>query len=162
MSKKPELTQAFVNELFDYSDGELRWKKNWSDKARIGKKVGCIKNGYLGLKINKFDYRVHRIIFLMHHGYMPKFIDHKDGNPLNNKIENLRACTLSENNYNSRKPITNSSGMKGVRKKRSFWVVEFWVNGKPMYFGTYKDKELAELVCIEARNKYHGEFARYE
>jgi hypothetical protein len=155
------LTQEKAHELFEYKDGELFWKINWSDKAKKGKKVGCIKNGYFGLKINTKDYRVHRVIYLMHHGTMPKMIDHKDGNPLNNKIENLRECTNSQNNYNSKIPKTNTSGMKGVRKKRNHWIVEFWINGKPTWFGSYKEKELAELVCIEARKLHHKEFARH-
>jgi hypothetical protein len=155
------ITQELVNTIFEYKDGELFWKVNWSDKARKGKKAGAIKNGYFSLKINKKDYRVHRIIYMMHHGYMPKIIDHVDGNSLNNCIENLRECTHSQNNYNSKLPSTNTSGMKGLRKKRNRWAVEFWIDGKPKWFGSYKDKELAELVCIEARNLYHKEFARY-
>lgn len=155
------ITQEEAVKLFEYKHGELFWKIDWSDKARKGKKVGCMKNGYLGLKINKKDYRVHRIIYLMHHGYMPEFIDHIDGNPLNNNVENLRECTKSQNNYNSKIPSTNTSGMKGLKKKGRRWAVEFWIDGKPKWFGSYKEKELAELVCIEARNLYHKEFARY-
>ena len=155
------LTQEKANELFEYKDGELFWKIDWSDKIRKGRKVGCIKNGYWHLKVNFKDYRLHRVIYLIHHGFMPNLIDHKDGNPLNNKIENLRECTNSQNNYNSKIPVTNTSGMKGLRKKRNRWIVEFYIDGKPRWFGSYKEKELAELVCMEARNLHHKEFARY-
>jgi len=165
MSEKDKLiTKEKLNEIFFYDDGVLYWKQKVSDKVLVGNPVGCIRKGYLGTKINKIDYRNHRLIFMMHHGYLPKIVDHIDGNTLNNKIENLREATFSGNSCNSRKHKTNTSGKKGVvwKKERDKFKVELWVKGKPKFFGYYKDFELACLVSDEARSKYHKEFARYE
>lgn len=165
MSGKDELiSKDFLWSIFNYADGVLYWKVKWSDKIVVGSKVGYLRKGYLGTKINKIDYRNHRLIYMMHHGYLPKIIDHIDGNPLNNKIENLREATFSGNSCNSRMSKTNKSGCKGVcwKKDRNSWKVEMYVSGKPKFFGYYKDFELACLVANEARSKYHKEFARYE
>ena len=164
MSKEDSITKEFLHEIYQYKDGILYWKKKVTDKVVVGSPVGNIKNGYLGTKINKVDFRNHRLIFMMHKGYFPKIIDHIDGNPLNNKIENLRDATQSGNSQNSRKPITNTSGKKGVcwKKDKQKFKVELYVNNKPKFFGYYKDFELACLVSDEARSKYHKEYARYE
>ena len=164
MSKDELISKEFLHQLFEYKSGVLYWKVKWSDKVVVGSPVGYIKDGYLGTKINKIDYRNHRLIFMMHHGYLPKIIDHIDGNPLNNCIENLREATHSGNSCNSRKPHTNTTGKKGVcwKKDKNKYKVEIWVSNKPKFFGYYKDFELACLVADEARNKYHKEFARHE
>jgi hypothetical protein len=59
-------------------------------------------------------------------------------------------------------PTNNTSGIKGVcwHKSTNRWYVQLQVNKKMKYLGIYEDIELAELVAIEARAKYHGEFAR--
>jgi len=163
MGKDEIISKEFLHQLFEYKDGVLYWKIKWSDKVVVGNPVGHIKNGYLGTKINKIDYRNHRLIFMMHHGYMPKIIDHIDGNPLNNKIENLREATSSQNGYNKKISKANTSGKKGVcwKKDKSKYKVELTINSKPTFLGYYKDYELACLVADEARNKYHGEFANH-
>ena len=58
---------------------------------------------------------------------------------------------------------SNTSGVKGVswRRKSKKWTVRVTVDGEYKSFGSYDDLELAELVAIEARNKYHKEFANH-
>jgi hypothetical protein len=109
-------------------------------------------------------YRLHRVIFFMHHGYLPDVIDHIDGDILNNKIENLRPATHTQNMRNTKLSSRNNSGVKGVNwdKKSNKWRVHISVDGKTKTFGRFKDMELAELIAIEARDKYYGEFARHK
>ena len=157
------ITQDYVKQLFEYRDGVLYWKVSVG-RAKVGKKAGNLSgNGYFALGLNKKYYLIHRIVFLMHHGNLPKFIDHVDGNPLNNKIENLRSATFSQNQQNKKLSEKNTSGVKGVswHKSTNKWEVQFSVNKKHKYFGLYDDLELAELVAQEARNKYHGAFANH-
>jgi hypothetical protein len=153
------LTQELVQSLFEYRDGELFSLKKCSLVARY-----ALKAKYKRTLINGKQYLIHRIVFLYHYGYLPKCVDHIDGNPLNNKIENLREATTSQNQHNSKKPITNKSGIKGVswHKSANKWFVSLKIQRRKFYFGLYKDIELAELVAIEARNKYHGNFARHQ
>ena len=158
------ITQELVKELFDYRDGQLYWKKTTSKRSIAGNLAGYLsKRGYWRVSIDYKHYYTHRIIFLMFHGHLPKLLDHIDSNPLNNKIENLRAATSAENVRNSKLRKNNTSGVKGVSwsKLHKKWRVEVMVDGKTHRLGLFKDLELAQLVAQEARNKYHKDFANH-
>jgi hypothetical protein len=90
-------------------------------------------------------------------------VDHKDCNPINNRWDNLRSCSSSENQHNRLLSINNTSGTKGVcfHKKYKMWNVQLNVKGKRLYLGSFVDFELAELVVTEAREFYHGAYARH-
>lgn len=155
-----------VSKLFEYRDGKLYCKSKTnqkSNKRKIGEEVGGL-NGqdYLVTKIHYKTYFVHKIIFLMHHGYIPQIVDHIDGNTLNNNIKNLRAVNLSQNQHNRTIDKRNTSGYKNVSwcKRTKKWQVNLACNNKKIAFGRFEDIELADLVAQEARDKYHGEFAR--
>jgi hypothetical protein len=157
------ITKEELNNLFDYVDGNLIWKINARSNHVKGSKAGCIKgSGYIYIKINNKLYLAHRLIFLMHHGFLPKCIDHIDGNKTNNKIENLREATNQENQYNRKLSKNNKSGIKGIswNKLVKKWQIYLSINGKNISFGFFDDLELAELIINEAREKYHGKFAR--
>lgn len=157
------ITQQRALELFDYQNGSLFWKVKPAKQIAIGSEAGCKNShGYCVVRADGVLYGVHRIIFLMHHGHLPKYIDHADRNPLNNRIENLREASASENAYNKVAQSNNRSGCKGVRwhKQIKHWCVEIQVNKVKKYLGIYKDLELADLVAQEARDLYHGNFAR--
>lgn len=96
-----KLTQELVRHLFDYQDGVLYWKNPTHKTVKPGTKAGCLNGqGYIQVGIQGFFVKAHRIIFVWHHGYEPKEIDHLDRNRRNNRIENLRECTRSENMKN--------------------------------------------------------------
>jgi hypothetical protein len=160
------ITQELVKSLFDYKDGVLYWKIKQAHCIKIGNLAGTldISTGYYRVPIYKKLNRTHRIIFLYHHGYLPNFVDHIDGNKTNNKIENLRPITKSQNAMNKKIGTNNTSGTKGVmwHKRDKKWFVQVRVNSKCHSFGYYDNKELAELVAIEATNKLHQEFSAYK
>jgi hypothetical protein len=158
------ITQEEVKELFEYKDGQLFWKNPKSNRCKHGQLAGSIgKRGYWRVCINYKQHYQHRLIFLMFHGHLPQILDHKDGNPLNNKIENLREATAAENLRNSKLRKNNTSGVKGVSwsKLHKKWRAVVMVNGVNHRLGLFKDLELAQLVAEEARNKYHKEFAKH-
>ena len=156
-------TQQQVKELFNYQeDGYLTWAVNIR-RARIGNKVGIIHtNGYLRTRVNGLLQSNHRLIFLWHHGYMPKIVDHIDGNKLNNKIDNLRVANNTQNQQNAKINIKSTSGYKNVSlcPQTKKWAVKISVDGLRKTIGRFDDVELADLVAQEARKKYHKEFAR--
>lgn len=102
---------------------------------------------------------LHRLILNPKEGL---FVDHIDGNPLNNKLENLRECTHQQNIMNQKLRKDNTSGHKGVgwcnRKKR--WRSRIHVDGKDVHLGYYQDKESAISSRLSAERKYFGEFKR--
>ena len=158
-----ELNQKLFRQLFDYRDGELYWKVHQGSQTP-GSIVGCSNGIRKVCLINKTQHYLHRVIYCWHYGEFVGQVDHIDGNPLNNKIENLRLATSTQNNHNRRINRNSSSKVKNVywNKQASKWgVLISGVFNKRKFFGYYADKELAELVAIEARNKYHNQFARH-
>lgn len=159
------LQQSDALKLFEYRDGKLYCKEKTSKKSKnvIGQEIGHINpSEYLRTKIKYKEYFIHKIIYLMHHGYMPQIVDHIDGNRQNNKIENLRAVNLSQNQHNRGVDGRNTSGYKNVSwcKRTNKWQVSIGIINKRIHFGRFDDIELADLVAQEARNKYHGQFSR--
>lgn len=159
------LEQELLHELFEYRDGLLISKASRANnKVKKGDVVGCLtKNGYLKTQIGAKEYLVHRIIFLMHTGFLPEYVDHIDGNPLNNRIENLRVATNQQNSYNSKKSKANTSGVKGVSwsMARSRWEAKIQESGKTIHLGRYINIQDAENAVRLYRIKHHGEFAKH-
>lgn len=162
------MTQAAVlaqrlHELFEYRDGNF-YRKNSVQGHKAGNKSNfVVDNGYEKLFVDGKKYRQHRMVFLYHNRYIPQFIDHINGIRCDNRIENLRPATKSQNRMNVGLTAQNTSGIKNVMwmKKSKCWRVQVKpVNQKPFVYET-KDIELAELVAIEARAKFHGEYANH-
>ena len=159
------ITQEFLSELFEYKDNQLYWKVDRIANRLKGKPAGCLDGrGYLQTKIKNVLYKNHRLIFMMQHGYVPGIIDHVDGNPLNNKIANLRPATISQNAMNAKVYCTNKSGVQNVswHKKAKKWEVKLQIKGKRIHFGAFDDIELAVAVAKAIRNKHYKEFAGYQ
>ena len=155
------INQQLFHNFFKYKEGNLYWKISPSPSVNAGDVVGHITHqGYARTSVGRKKYLVHQIIFFMHYGYFPKCIDHIDGNKLNNLIDNLRESTFSQNQYNSKLPKHNTSGIKGVSWNTNLqkWVVRMNHNRKT-YQRCVQDLELAELVAIEMRSKLHGSYA---
>ena len=94
----------------------------------------------------------------------PKGIDtdHRDRNGLNNQRYNLRKCTRTQNNANSKKRINNTSGIKGVcwDKNNNKWFAQIQLHGKMIFLGRYTDKKKAAAAYAAAARKYFKKFAR--
>lgn len=158
------LTQSRCLELLEYRDGDLYWKVYRGRLAEAGDHAGSpAKDGRLRLKIDGKLHLNHRIVFLMFNGYVPEYLDHIDGDCTNNRIENLRPATKSENNRNVGIRKDNTSGIKGVHwnKRDKKWQAQIQIEGKRTCLGYFDDLELADLVAIEARNKHYKEFANH-
>ena len=153
------LTQDKAKELFEIKDGVLFWKTT-------GKKAGGtngVKAPYFRVCVNKVRYMVHKVVYLIHYGYMPEFVDHIDGNIKNNVIDNLRDSTRSQNALNKKMRIDSMTKVKNVTRDKTTgkYKILLTVNKARKCFGSYEDLELAELVAIEAQSKFYGAFASY-
>jgi hypothetical protein len=151
------------NTLFEYKDGALFWKVDRKSNKLKGKPVGAINGkGYFETKLNGKSFKVHRIIYAMHHGYLPEVVDHIDGNRTNNRIDNLRVATPGENKYNQKVYKNNTSGAKGIfwNEKHKKWRTQINYSGKRKCLGSFDDfNEACEFVAL-ARDMVHGTFAR--
>ena len=156
------LTQADLLEMFEYRDGNLVWKKHRTRKL-VGKNVGYVQtNGYTRINLKSGIYYLHRLIFLYHFGRWPtNQIDHIDGNPKNNCIENLREATNSQNNHNKAKPTNNTSGYKGVSycKAAKKWETYITIDRKRKYLGLFECPKEAAKHVSQQRSNHLVEFA---
>ncbi len=105
--------------------------------------------------------RLHR--FLLGH---PKnqVVDHINGNTLDNRKSNLRACSTKENVRNSKTPKNNTSGYKGVTWKpsKNKYRAFIKVDRKQIHLGYFDDPQKAHEAYKVAAVEHHGEFARFE
>jgi hypothetical protein len=158
------MNQQTLLKNFRYEDGNIiRLNKLGGQPAGAiaGWVTTCNSRQYKKMSLNRKTVYVHHAIFLYHHGYLPKYIDHIDNNPLNNKIENLRPSTQSQNLGNSRIRRNNTSGYKGVtfRKDTGKWQAAVMINAKHISLGSHVTKEEAYEAYIAGSKKYFGEFA---
>ena len=86
-------------------------------------------------------------------------IDHINRDKLDNRKENFRHVTKSENRINSKTRTNNTSGVQGVRFEQGKWRVRISVNGKYLHLGMFDDFDVAVKTRLEAKKKYYGEFA---
>ena len=89
-----------------------------------------------------------------------EYVDHINGNKLDNRRSNLRLCTQSQNLCNQRLRSDSSTKVKGVSWNKFSKKFEAYinVNKKRIYLGLFPTLELAKIARHEASIKYHGEF----
>ena len=149
MNTKSHVTCALLHHFcyYDSSSGELILQYNWGNKRKAGALLGSRrKDGYKEVMIYGSRFLVHHLIWLYFHGELPaQEIDHIDGNPWNNKIENLREASHKENLRNTKKHKNNTSGFTGVyfNKATGRWQAYAKVNYRANYIGLFDSPEEA-------------------
>ena len=165
------LTAGKLRELVSYdpADGGLRWIASPNSRAPAGSVAGSVwtnpRDGkqYRRIRIGSRLYRAHRLVWLHVKGEWPLGqLDHRDGDGLNNRIENLREATHAENQHNRGPYATNKSGFKGVcwHKRSRKWVAAIKVDGRQVHLGYFMDPEAAHSAYRVAAERLHGHFAR--
>ena len=132
--------------LIDLEDKQLVKDKKWC----------CNKNGYVISGSSKPFTYLHRLIMSAQDC---DYVDHINGNTLDNRKQNLRLCTNAKNLQNRVNiPTNNSSGIIGVHfdRSRNKWKVEIGVNGKNKYIGRYNTLEEATKARRDAELLYYN------
>lgn len=144
-------TRMFERLTYTPEDGKVLWVKHPRWPSYSGREAGNLtQNGYRKLKFCGNQYLVHRVAWLLQHGSWPVGeIDHIDGNPLNNKLENLRDVPHSVNMQNRKATVKNKTGFLGVVKRRNKYAAHIHKNGKQIYLGLYETAELAHKAYKE-------------
>ena len=149
-------------DLSDFQDN--RAGKSWNSKY-AGKRVGGISKSkkdntsYFKTTVvvngDIIPLTVHRIVWFLSYGKWPEgLIDHMDGNGLNNRLDNLRDVTSTNNGRNSKLISTNTTGVSGVNwnKRDEKWFATKSVGGKSGYLKCSKD--FFEVVCARKSWEY--------
>ena len=165
MRSFPHETEAVADIIratleYNQSDGCLRWIARPTSSVKIGDIAGCSQEQKaILIRINKRLYKAHRVCWLLHYGSWPTFyIDHINGIPSDNRLENLRPCTHAENMKNRRKAKNNSSGYVGV-----VWhdIAKKWAARiRDKHIGLYDRKEDASEAYKSEAKRLYGEFYR--
>jgi HNH endonuclease/AP2 domain len=175
-AKKPRLSsngkitfdqlRALVS--YDPETGHFTWKPRgiakWDPKY-AGKRAGHLNTtwGYWYITLKRVgSFRANRLAWFYMTGSWPgETVDHRDGNPLNDRFENLRMATRSQNQHNRLQQKNNKSGTMGInwRESKQRWRAYLSVMGKQTHVGYFRTKEEAIEARQAAAQKYYGEFA---
>jgi hypothetical protein len=153
-------------QLFTYDQGagcfyrKSRGKKCRSAKT-LSKPAGSSDNlGYVYIGIDGRKYACHHLVWLCEHGWMPSYLDHRDLDPSNNRIGNIRLSTHQQNCLNRGLRSDSQTGFKGVKKcPDGRFMVRIVVGGERRYLGLYDTAEEAAAIYDAAAREHHGEFA---
>lgn len=134
----------------------------WLSGKKAGQVAGAFSGEYCCLSIDGKSMGAHRVAWYFVHGYLPKQIDHINGNPSDNRLENLRESTQSENKQNARTKRNAKSGLKGVcySKDHKKWRAMIGPRGAVRHLGYFKTAEEAHAAYVKAAKDMYGEFAR--
>lgn len=174
-------SQKILKEAFKYCNktGKLYWKKrplshfnNQHRMNNINSKFYAkeaftyeTNDGYKQGSIFGVSALLHRVIYKYHFGYLPDLIDHADRNTSNNRIENLRVLSKSENALNSKKiRPDNKTGVKGVSLDKRTGKFRAYINHlkKRYELGCFKEIESAIKARLKAEIKFGHDVLKVE
>ncbi len=154
----PNLTAERLRELFNYfPDTGLFIRRIRRSHEAAGKIAGGFDHGYIKIAVDGAPYFAHRMAWLYMTGSWPiKHIDHIDGNRSNNRWNNLRDVSQSENLENRKGPtIQNKVGLLGVTRRGNRYVATLRIDGVQTYLGTYPTPETAHVAYLTAKREHH-------
>lgn len=168
MKKRQKTQQELdaIKQSWHLHEGQICWSRKAVNK-NIDDPVGMsiAKSGHRSVLLwfNKksISLQESNVVWFLMHDVWPEFeIDHIDGNPQNNALNNLRQATRSEQ---CRNRVAGKAGRanKGVYK-RSYgnkWSAQIWFNGICKNLGTYDSEDEAIEVRQLATEMMHGSFA---
>lgn len=158
---KADLTVEAVRKWLDYDPltGILTWRVAPLWWVGIGSRADT-SDGRLGYRRISFlgtQYNAHILVWFHVHGRWPiGEIDHKNNDPSDNRLENLREATRAQNLYNRR---SSTPGLKGTTLRKGKWRSQIFFNKRNIILGAYDTQEEAHEAYRIAAEYFHGDFA---
>ena len=149
-----------VKELLDYNPetGVFTWKSDRNSLIKKGDVAGTLATfGHIQLRVNHRCVLAHRAAWALTQGEWPKTdIDHINGDPADNRIENLRMVSRGHNLQNQRKAHRDSkSGRLGVKQVGKKWYAKIMADGVLHRLGIFLTPEEASAAYLEAKRRLH-------
>jgi len=148
---------------YDPGTGIFTWKVSRGRRCKSGQTAGTLCTaGYRQIRIDGVAILAHRLAWLFVHGEMPTpAIDHINRAKDDNRIENLRLATCSQNGANRPRNTNNKSGFKGVwwRKDIRRWQAAIRVDGRLIHLGYFDDPIVANAAYLAAAKTNFKQFA---
>lgn len=162
MSKSDSIvTPKRLRELLEYdaATGLLTWRVNRKGTVKAGDVAGSpAAGGYLNISIDWRLYKAHRLAWLYVYGEWPaQQIDHINGDPMDNRIANLRDVSPTVNTQNQRLARSdNRSGVMGTRERDGRWIARIGLSGKRQkHLGMFDTQAEAHEAYLEAKRLLH-------
>lgn len=165
MAPRDALTAEQLREVLNYdpSTGFFTWKKMDRRHWLLGTIAGARHSGgYIRIYVRGREYYGHRLAWLFVHGdWPPEQIDHINGIRTDNRIDNLRPASATENLRNTKRRKNNTSGCKGVSQHSTSrrWRARIVVNRVENHLGFFDTKEEAIAAYKHAAAERFGPFA---
>ena len=149
--------------MYESDTGIFRWRVIRSQNGRAGNIAGSKKvNGYIDICIDRMLYKAHRLAWFYMTGKWPsEGLDHINTDRTDNRWANLRLANKSQNEANSPRNKANTSGFKGVSRKRNKWQAGIKKDYVRYNLGSFATPEEAHQAYCEAAKETFGEFARF-
>lgn len=158
MSPKPLPGIDFLGQWFRYEEdlGGLAWRKSPSRRVQAGERAGYLNpEGYIRIAVGEFRFLEHRAVWLLTEGEDPgaATVDHINRKRADNRRTNLRLADPSQQTSNQGPRCDNTSGHRGVSRRRAGWEAYLTIRGKRQYLGTFARIEdaIAARAAAEAR-----------
>ncbi len=153
--------------IYDPATGLFRWRVDrlgyrGNAYVKAGQAADHVEAaGYVVIRIDGKRYKAHRLAFLYMTGaFPPDFVDHINGHRADNRWQNLRPATRSQNGGNRGLNTRNKTGVKGVYPEGKRYRAMIQMNGKQSRLGTFDTIAEAQAAYLKAANDAFGDFAR--
>lgn len=163
-----EIESQAIKSSWRLRDGVILWNRPANGGKKIGDPVGFSvrksghRNVFLSINGKLAGFVYARVVWFLHHGQLPlEEVDHIDCNPQNDRIENLRLATRSQNCQNTRYGRTRKEFKGTFRDKRNGkWSCQIQVLGKVHGKYGFSTEQEAHEARQQLAKELHGEFAR--
>lgn len=162
-----DITHDEIRRLLDYEPetGRFFWRVNRRPSIKAGDEAGHRSvrphHDRWVVKVGGQRYLRARLAWFWMMGNWPLLhVDHADGDSMNDRWNNLREATHSQNLANAAKPKSGKTPLKGAYLKNGKFVSQIGYGGEHIHLGTFETAEEAHAAYMNAAQKFYGEFAR--
>lgn len=142
-------------EMFNEGKRGAAWAARLWNAKHAGKRAFTYQMpfGYFAGRVFGKGCTAHRAAWALHHGEWPNVIDHINGDPTDNRIENLRSVDQALNMRNIGATKVGASGARGVEFRKGRWRARIRINNRHKFLGSFDTKNAAVAARLRAERE---------